>query len=220
MKRIICILLALLTVAALFASCGKKDGEDKAEIKEVTFKEDDVKLFEGFSYAPTGEGTAAIVGFQSHDMKDIQIPDRIGSYQITTIAKGAFENNDKIRRVRFPRFLTTIEEGAFKGSTIYGAIMVYSDKLATIGKDAFRDCPELVQLDIPASVESYGSKCFAGCPNLVSVCFRGDNVTADNSVFEGSNTSFRIQTYEPNSAVQKFAEENGYEVGILPRSGS
>ncbi len=219
MKKIISVLLAVLTVCALFASCGKKgEGEKKsADTKEVTYKEEDIKVFEGFNYVVDEEGNAAIVGYTAHDYeKKLTIPDTLGNAKVTVIAANAFENCEKLEEVRFPSYLTSIESGAFKGSSIYGAIMVYSRGLKSIGDEAFKDCPKLVQIDIPETVEEFGKNCFAGCEHLMVVTFRGNNINLDMSAFEGSYDKFTLWTYEKNSAVTEFGKANNIEVKYLP----
>lgn len=216
MKKFLCIFISLITVVSLFAACGKNDAENPGKSKEISYKEDEVKVYEGFNYIINEDGNAVIVKYTAHDFKEkLTIPDKIAGADVTVIAKNAFENSDRIQTVNFPAYLTEIQEGAFRGSTIYGAIMVFSRGLKTIGKEAFKDCKKLVQLDIPETAENYGKSCFAGCEHLRVVTFRGNNIKLDKSDFEGSG-EFTLWTYERNSAVTDFGKANGIEVKYLP----
>lgn len=221
MKRIIALILCVLCALTVFVSCGKKDNNDK-NIDDKGYSEEDIVTQDGFSYVIKDE-KAIIVKYSVHDNKHlVEIPETLGGKPVAVIAKGAFENYDfKIvdanekgnvnsNEVKFPSTLETIEEDAFKGSTINKAIMVYASKLKTIGANAFDGCENLVQLDIPASVEEYGKNCFANCPHLKVVTFRG-NFTPDASIFTGSTKDFVVWTNTKNKDTIQFAKDNGYE---------
>lgn len=216
MKKLICVLISLITLVSLFAACGKKEDGASPKNKEVTYKDDQVKVYEGFNYVIDEEGNAAVVKYTGHDFKEkLTIPDQLGGANVTVIAKGAFENSDRLQEVRFPTYLEEIQDGAFKGSTVYSALMVYSRHLKTIGSEAFSDCKKLVQLDIPETVENFGKNCFTGCEHLKVVTFRGNNININKSDFEGSD-GFTLWTYEKNTAVTDFGKANGIEVKYLP----
>ncbi len=216
MKKLICLLVCLITLVALFAACGSKEEGAAGKSKEITYKEDEVKVYEGFNYIIDEAGNAAVVKYTAHDYKEkLTIPDQLGGANVTVIAKGAFENSDRLQEVRFPTFLEEIQDAAFKGSSIYGAIMVYARHLKSIGKEAFTDCKKLVQIDIPDTVEKFGKSCFSGCEHLKVVTFRGNNIDLSKSDFEGSG-DFTIWTYERNTAVTDVGKANEIEVRYLP----
>ena len=220
MKKIIALILCAVCALTVFAACGKKDTPDK-NIDDKGYKEEDIQIYEGFGFVIKDE-KAIIVKYSAHDNKHlVEIPETLGGKPVAVIAKGAFENYDfKIvdanekgdvnsNEVKFPSTLETIEEDAFKGSTINKALMVYSPKLKSIGANAFDGCENLVQLDIPSSVEEFGANCFANCPKLRVVTFRG-NLKPDASIFTGSAKDFTLWTNTKNKDTIQFAKDNGY----------
>ena len=159
MKKIIAFILCSVIAVSLFAGCSGKDkpGEESGE----KYKPEDIVTQDGFSYVIGEDGNATIVKYEVHDMQEkLEIPDKLGGAPVTVIGKEAFAGNKKISEVKFPAMLETIEDGAFKESDIHIALMVYSSRLKTIGADAFSFCTNLVQIDVPKSVESYGERCF------------------------------------------------------------
>ncbi len=216
MKKIIALILCAVCALTVFAACGKKDTPDK-NIDDKGYKEEDIQIYEGFGFVIKDE-KAIIVKYSAHDKKQsLEIPDKLGGKPVTVIAEGAFEGFDfkpvgekqNLSEVKFPSSLETIEDNAFKGSTINKALMVYSPNLKSIGANAFDGCENLVQLDIPSSVEEFGANCFANCPKLRVVTFRG-NLKPDASIFTGSAKDFTLWTNTKNKDTIQFAKDNGY----------
>ncbi|MBR6360549.1 MAG: leucine-rich repeat domain-containing protein [Clostridia bacterium] len=217
MKKIIALILCAVCALTVFAACGKKDDSGK-DATEKGYSEEDIVVEHGYSYVIKDE-KAIIVKYSVHDnVINLQIPETLGGKPVAVIAEGAFagynfkpaSDEQDVSEVRFPGTLETIEAGAFKGSSIHKALMVYSPKLKSIGANAFEGCENLVQLDIPASVEEFGAGCFANCPKLRVVTFRG-NLKPDVSIFSGSTKDFTVWTNTKNKDTIQFAKDNGYE---------
>ena len=66
-----------------------------------------------------------------------------------------------------PNDLLTIEANAFEG--IAASIVDVPDGCTAIGDHAFRNCPNLTQIRIPASVTDIGTDIFSGCTHNVCV---------------------------------------------------
>ncbi len=210
MKKIIAFILCSVIAVSLFAGCSGKDKPSEGSGEK--YKPEDIVTQDGFSYVIGEDGNATIVKYEVHDMQEkLEIPDKLGGAPVTVIGKEAFAGNKKISEVKFPAMLETIEDGAFKESDIHIALMVYSSRLKTIGADAFSFCTNLVQIDVPKSVESYGERCFGNCPKLRVVTIRGD-VSLSASIFENSTKTFVLWTNKANAKTVKFAKDNGYEV--------
>ena len=232
MKKLISILVIAVLVVTALASCGKIEDDGKAKPVSITFTDGD------FEYVILDDGTAKITGFHPEgNYEELNIPSSfINQSVISTsaaetkpdeesttlseqipvsiIGEEAFAGSQAIQYVNFPSTLVRIEKKAFAESSIKNAMMASSRKLTDIEEGAFADCPELIQIDIPASVVNFGAGCFANAVKLVVVSFRGNQEKLDNSIFEGSN-SFRVCTYNENPNIIKFAEDNNYELKIL-----
>ncbi len=217
MKRIIALILCAICAVTLFASCGKPEATDKV-LDDKGYNEEDITVQDGYSYVIKDE-KAVIVKYEVHDNKaSLQIPDTLGGKPVAVIAKGAFEGynfkpaseKQDLNEIKFPSTLEKIEADAFKGSSIHKALMVYSPNLKSIGANAFDGCENLIQIDIPASVEEFGASCFANCPKLRVVTFRG-NLKPAASIFSGSAKDFTLWTNTKNKDTIQFAKDNGYQ---------
>lgn len=208
MKKIISVILVIFTVAFSLASCSKiNSGSDS---KDSTLTEGD------YTYELLEDGTAAIISYNSAESYDkLEIPDTLGGVNVTVIGKNAFAGATTLLRVEFPRYITTIENSAFKGSSIKYALMNSCRELVIIGEEAFADCTNLVQVDISSSVTTIGKKAFANDTALMVFTLRGD-IKLNTNMFEGAKR-FTIWGYEDATTVAKFAEKNSYEFQTLTK---
>ncbi len=87
----------------------------------------------------------------------------------TEVAKNAYKDKVINSKLIIPEGVTTIGEGAFRGTNIESVTL--PSTLVSIGVGAFLDCENLTQITIPSSVTSIGIAAFAGCVNLKSVTF-------------------------------------------------
>ena len=104
-------------------------------------------------------------------LKEIAIP-----ASVTVIEAGAFKNCTSLKEIIIPASVTAIEDGAFEGCTSLekitfeveeevtvdeeeNEITVYSG-LESIGAGAFMNCPELLEITLPVTVETIGEYAF------------------------------------------------------------
>ncbi len=209
MKRFFSVFLAVLTLTFVFASCSK--------INSGSNSDNDGALTEGnYTYELLEDGTAAITAYIASETYDeLEIPDTLGGVNVTVISKNAFAGASTLLKVTFPRYLTTIENSAFKGSSIKYAMMNSCRELVIIGEEAFSDCANLVQVDISSSVTTIGKNAFANDAALMVFTLRGDTELNKN-MFEGSNR-FTIWANDDATTVEKFADKNDYEFRSLPK---
>ena len=87
---------------------------------------------------------------------------------VKIIEKGAFENNDFIKKVILPNNLEVIEYNAFTECDSLLEIEI-PDSVTQIGSAAFANCKALCDVYIGKSVTDIGSGIFAGCSSLKEV---------------------------------------------------
>ncbi len=90
----------------------------------------------------------------------VQIPEFIGSYEVTGIGKGAFRDNTLISSVSIPNCAGYIEAEAFKGCTSLSEISLGSG-ISIIGKSAFEGCVMLKKVVLPSKLYEIGANAFA-----------------------------------------------------------
>ena len=70
-----------------------------------------------------------------------------------------------------PEQLTTVEDGAFEG--IFAQQIVLSENVTSIGDGAFKNCPNLLLIVIPASVTEIGEDILEGCEDVYIITPEG-----------------------------------------------
>ena len=178
MKKIICLLLAILT-AALFAAAGTvavsayRSGDftftvsqGEAPITGYTGQGGDVDVpdtIEG--YPVTGIGEDAFNGCGS--LTGVSIPD-----SVTAVGSYAFDHCTALLNVAIPDPIAIIEEGAFAGCTSLTDVTLPAS-LTRIESNLFMDCTSLETVTVPASVTSVGANAFYGCTSLGGIIYGG-----------------------------------------------
>lgn len=107
------------------------------------------------------DGTTLIKYMGSSDV--VYVPD-----SVRVIGRGAFENNDSIKKVVLPNRLEAIEYNAFTECDNLLEIDI-PDSVTRIGSAAFANCKSLCDISIGKGVEDLGSGVFAGCTSLVDI---------------------------------------------------
>lgn len=160
MKKMLALLLALVTVAALSA-CQKEEIKGSSNLEE--FKQQEI-TYDTYTDKDTGgvftfdtldTTSVVITGYQGPtEMHDVKIPSTVQTGEdaatttkaVVSIGKEAFKAISSIRSVVIPDGVTTIETYAFA------------------------DCVQMDSVTVPASVESIGEGAFRNC-GLLSFTF-------------------------------------------------
>lgn len=119
----------------------------------------------------------------------VYVPD-----SVRVIAKGAFEDNDYIKKVVLPSGLTTIEYNAFAECDNLLEIDI-PDSVTKIGSAAFANCKSLCDVSIGKSVEDVGSGIFAGCSSLedLDVSEKSTTLTCLDGVLMSADRTYIYQ---------------------------
>lgn len=84
-----------------------------------------------------------------------EIKDDGKTYAVDTISKKLFYKNKKITSVQIGKYVTSIGSKAFKNAKKLKEIVIYSDKLVTVGKKAFAGIAKNAVIKIKASKKQY-----------------------------------------------------------------
>ncbi len=119
----------------------------------------------------------------------VYVPD-----SVRVIARGAFEDNDSIKKVVLPSKLTTIEYNAFAECDNLLEIDI-PDHVTKIGSAAFANCKSLTDVYIGKSVEEVGSGIFAGCTDLqdLDVSEKSTTLTCLDGVLMSADRTYIYQ---------------------------
>ncbi len=169
----------------------------------ITFAEEEFK--EGiFTY--TISGKEAIITNIDDTSESVDIPEKIGEYEVTTLAAGACGGSTNIKSVNIPGTVKCIDNMCFAYSTALREVTLEKG-LKSIGVGAFYQCPQLWTITIPDGVEKIGENAFALCPNLTAVTIPSSVTQIDKNAFQ-KNDKFRIYA-KPDTTAANYSRENG-----------
>lgn len=92
---------------------------------------------------------------------------------VQRIEKGAFEGNDKIKKIIMPNSINFIGPRAFSDCPNLQEVS-FSNNLQVLGQNSFKNCPQLRQVDIPSNVEIIYPGTFDGNTSLESISLSGN----------------------------------------------
>ena len=185
-KRITAIILsAFMTVSAFSAlSVSAATVDSNAPVVSA----DDNLVSGDFKYSVLDDGTVEISKYVGND-SDVTIPDEIDEKKVTSIGKGAFENNISIKNIEMSNNILSIYDGAYYNCQSLETIKL-SNSLTEILVGAFGNCLSLKRIDLPDSLSYVDDFAFGNCKNLEKVHFsngvkeKGTTVRFAKSIFE------------------------------------
>jgi len=128
--------------------------------------------------------------------------DTYDDISVTAIGDGVFKDNQTIEYFAVPYndVFTTIGAEAFANSSV--RVVDLFDSVTTIGNGAFRDCTNLEEMVIPASVTSVGSGAFSGCTGLQKLTVLCDPSVLPADLLDGCSAEMEIYAAESTTDEQ------------------
>lgn len=127
----------------------------------------------GYTYETTDDAWRATF-YQQGEYKTV-VTSYVGNlrYEIPLMIKVVGKDEGrKLRTLKLPSELTSIEEEAFSGLTIQ-MVDLRGTKVTAIENSAFRNCVDMTAIYIPSTVTSIAGNAFYGCLNLTIHCVEG-----------------------------------------------
>ena len=138
------------------------------------------------------------------------IPDTVetvgNTYKVTSIAKGAFKNNKKIKTVTIGSNIETIGAEAFSGCSNLQTVIFKGNNIKVIGAKAFYKCTKIKKIVIPSSVNKIGKQAFFGCKNLKSITVKTSKLNKKNvgaKAFKGTHKKATFKVPKKKLAAYK-----------------
>ncbi len=118
---------------------------------------------------------AAFQASSGPDTSTVTIPDTVTvdgvSYQITSIASGAFQNRRNLKNVKIGKHVKIIEKNAFKNCKKLASVRI-GKNVERIGDYALAGCVSLKKITLPAKVTFLGKCVFSNCPKLKTITLK------------------------------------------------
>lgn len=208
-KKLIFVLLSLLTSSALWAADGDSFTANTVEGVEMTFTviSESEKTCQVYKSSWNSAISSSITG-------TVTIPSEINGYQVTgighsafnycslstvvipecvvSIGEYAFADCYDLSSVNIPNGVTTIEDGTFCNCQSLTTIII-PNTVTSIKWYAFEGCG-LTSIHIPSSVTEISSSAFSGCIDLETIVVSTENTVYDsrdncNAIIKTSNNT-------------------------------
>ena len=165
------------------------------------------------SDVPTVDSTATVLGFDdleaAKENGSLLIPATVQyenkSYQVTTVAAGAFQNDSWLQFVEIGANVTLIQPWAFQGTGI--SALHVPEGMLEIRTGAFQGCTELRELHIPGNRSggtNIGDRAFQDCTDLFTLELQEVKNIGD-SAFQGCTTLAQLHLNLPLKNVGAYA---------------
>nr|WP_305119683.1 leucine-rich repeat protein [Ruminococcus sp. zg-924] len=157
----------------------------------------------GYKYS-VNNSNATITGYSGNETI-LNIPSKLGGYNVTSIGINAFKQNSKITGITLPNSVTKISSNSFSDCTklttvaignsvdsmgsyaFAGCILLNKVTIANgstiIGYGAFQDCTSLITVSIPNTVTKIDGYAFNGCTSLSRVAIPNSVRSIGNNAF-------------------------------------
>ena len=123
-------------------------------------------------------------------------------FKIVEIGEAAFRNGSPTSQnvssisgtVTIPKTIEKIENNAFRHGVFNKVVFEEGSQITTIEKATFEGCPNLVEVNIPASVTKIEGTAFGSCKNLNKIVFEGNLPTltkVDEEPFQPSVDNYK-----------------------------
>lgn len=135
------------------------------------------------AYFPDYEMTCTITSCVEHIplSKEINIPESIHAYRVTSIGYEAFSNSS-MTSITIPNGVTSINVRAFDRCRNLTSVTI-PDSVESIGASAFNFCVNLTSIALPDSIKSIGNQAFLNCDSLTNITIPDSVTCIANGVF-------------------------------------
>ena len=172
LKTLVLLLMSMVGVNAFAYDC-VVDGiyynlNNEEMTAEVTYNDNSYNSYSGDIVIPseiTPNSGGIIV---SSNRTNKAYPVGGGTYRVTSIRSGAFDDCIDLTSITIPNSVTIIGGGAFYGCTGLTSITI-PNSVTTIGSSAFKDCSGLTSVTIGNGVTTIGGSAFSNCTGLTKV---------------------------------------------------
>ncbi|MCD7948794.1 MAG: leucine-rich repeat domain-containing protein [Erysipelotrichaceae bacterium] len=159
--------------------------------------------YKDFGYELNIDDEVRLIKYHGLDT-NVYIPDVIDGHQVTIIGESCFEDNESMKRIRFPKNLKKIENSAFGGCSKLLELHFPNTEL-TIESLAVWKCFSLKRVVIPQNVKYIGTPAFMGCQELDTIIVDEQNknyIVIDDVLF--AKNPFSLLKYPEGKIDKKY----------------
>ncbi len=219
MKKLITVILSLILVMGIFASCNDEPKNLDQNIDELaqqlgTLSRDDFlqKLAEpaypeNFKYRDNGNATCVVTGLVNEELL-VRLPDYSDtSLKVVSVEAGLFSGDSKVMGVWFADTFEDISNELFKGNV---NLQIVKPGLSTlrVGASAFEGCTALHTIDLNEGLTTIEAAAFKNCTSLTKVIIPSTVTSIAPDAFEGHSDGLVLYG-KTGSIVHEYAKAAG-----------
>lgn len=193
------LLFVLLSTVAIFVACNDSNTPSTTAVEYLPFDIDKTGTIQRFYATETNSVNVSIPSTYSIDMNGKIIAGT--AYEIKSIGKYCFANNNLLESVTIPETVTSIQDNAFFNCSNIQKINI-GKNICSIGEDVFELCPKLTQItktgtngiileynenlntfNAPSSVVKIDDNSFENWENLTSITITNNITHIGNNAF-------------------------------------
>lgn len=134
------------------------------ELSEIEYQ-----AFKNCNHITSLKFPASLKSIGDNAFEDCSALKSINLSSVKVLNKAVFKGCDNLLEVNIPQSVTTLGEMCFWGCSVLRRVSIDGLSLEYIGPDAFLDCHQLEEINIPNSVKKIDYEAFRGCWNLSSI---------------------------------------------------
>lgn len=193
-KKILAIILSLVTICMCFTGCGGEaevvSPEEKMLIEGTLLHPSQNENFKFNVYSSYVEITQYI-----GESTDVVIPDTLADKPVLSIIEKCFEYNDKITSVTIADSVIRIGGSAFASCTSLTKL-VLPNKIKSIPGGLCNGCTSLTDVNIPSSVMTICGSAFANCSAFKKIVIPRTITYLEDGAFSGCENVEEIIIYD------------------------
>ncbi len=167
---------------------------------------DDAPLYPDYEYV-IENGKCTITKFLDRktvfDSTNHTIPAFIEGYPVTAIGEKAFGEN-LIRTLVLPPYLERLADSAFEGNRYFQKI-VFQSGVKSIGKNAFKDCTDLAEIDLLTNLTYLGEGAFQNCSDLEAIYIPEGVTRIESNTFNGCTSLSYVSIPESVTEIGEYS---------------
>ena len=110
------------------------------------------------------DNKAVLIEYKGQDTEMV-FPEQVGGYDVVSASPELFKGHKSLISIVIPAEFGVVPDGLCNGVPYLKSVVI-EEGITKIGTGAFQNCPSLVDVQFPSTIEVFSDHAFQGCSNL------------------------------------------------------